>query len=78
MEDVILDVLGPALHGLSFAFSSLLLAVEGSPGMHALFECINSCSFGLFSAFVPVLFCLPHVAPAGAPHRPVGLLLDMT
>jgi hypothetical protein len=30
MEDVILDVLGPALYTLSFAFSSLLLIVEAA------------------------------------------------
>ena len=30
MEDVILDVLGPALYTLSFAFSSLLLVVEAT------------------------------------------------
>lgn len=30
MEDVVLDVLGPALYTLSFAFSSLLLIVEAA------------------------------------------------
>jgi hypothetical protein len=30
MEDVILDVLGPALYTLSFAYSSLLLVVEAA------------------------------------------------
>jgi hypothetical protein len=30
MEDIILDVLGPALYSLSFAFSSLLLIIEGA------------------------------------------------